>query len=167
MPVIFTWQKSAYAKKTNSNTIYNWLNDCCSIHIYHCSYLRWQETGRAESLSIAWQEITLHAISNQPVKCIYLMLDQKCDYPPEANNGHRNGNGEIDDDDEGTYEGMRFMTHWMWPIFDECCCFLFHLCYRRRAWHDRNLVCSTWWNQYWIDIRCNEAVSELASGPRA
>lgn len=78
------------------------------------SYLRWQETGREEGLSIAWQDVTLHAISNNPVKCIYLMLDQSCDYPAEANHGHRNGNGqlEIDEDDEGTCEG-RFNKHWI------------------------------------------------------
>lgn len=81
--------------------------------IVYNSYLRWQETGREEGLSIAWQDVTLHAISNNPVKCIYLMLDQSCDYPAEANHGHRNGNGqlEIDEDDEGTCEGM-FVKHW-------------------------------------------------------
>jgi len=71
-------------------------------------YLRWQETGRHEGISIAWQDITLHAISNNPVKCIYLMMDQRCDYPPEAiaANGNGNGNGRlsIEDDDEGTCE---------------------------------------------------------------
>lgn len=83
------------------------------LYIFHfvllkfVSYLRWQETGRHEGISIAWQDITLHAISNNPVKCIYLMMDQRCDYPPEAlaANGNGNGRATIEEDDEGTCEG--------------------------------------------------------------
>lgn len=79
----------------------------------YCSYLRWQETGRNEGISIPWQSITLHAISNTPVKCIYIMLDLRIDYPAVGNNGNGrandrpNGNGhpDEDDDDEGTCEG--------------------------------------------------------------
>lgn len=85
--------------------------------IFDFSYLRWQETGREEGISIAWESITLHAISSEPVKCIYIMLDVHIDYPPSQGNGRfhaNNGNddrmaqdGEIneDDDDEGTCEG--------------------------------------------------------------
>lgn len=78
--------------------------------------MRWQETGRDDGISIAWQSITLHAISNVPVKCIYIMLDVHIDYPPSQGNGriHANGDDEqmaededIDNnDDEGTYEGI-------------------------------------------------------------
>lgn len=76
--------------------------------------MRWQEIGREEGISIAWESITLHAISNEPVKCIYIMLDVHIDYPPSQGNGQlNNGNdermaqdGDIgdDDDDEGTCE---------------------------------------------------------------
>lgn len=78
------------------------------------SYLRWQETGREEGISIAWESITLHAISSEPVKCIYIMLDVYIDYPPSQGNGRMHGNdeqmaqdGDIeeDEDDEGTCEG--------------------------------------------------------------
>lgn len=72
------------------------------------SYLRWQETGREEGISIPWQNITLHAISSEPVKCIYIMLDNHVDYPTNlANgNGQRMANDpNDDDDDEGTCEG--------------------------------------------------------------
>lgn len=77
------------------------------------SYLRWQETGREEGISIPWQNITLHAISSVPVKCIYIMLDNYVDYPTNLANGNgHNGNGERmandpndDEDDEGTCEG--------------------------------------------------------------
>lgn len=73
--------------------------------------MRWQETGREEGISIPWQSITLHAISSEPVKCIYIMLDIHVEYPPT--NGHaNNGNAEQmedgandDDDDEGNCEG--------------------------------------------------------------
>lgn len=85
------------------------------VAFFPCSYLRWQETGREEGISIAWESITLHAISNEPVKCIYIMLDVHIDYPPSQGNGQlNNGNdermaqdGDIDedDDDEGTCEG--------------------------------------------------------------
>lgn len=73
------------------------------------SYLRWQETGRDEGISIPWQKVTLHAISSEPVKCIYVMLDTLVDYPPA--NGHGNGHDRMDegndnDDDEGNCEGM-------------------------------------------------------------
>lgn len=85
--------------------------------LFDCSYLRWQETGREEGISIAWESITLHAISSDPLKCIYIMLDVHIDYPPSQGNGRfhaNNGNdermaqdGDIDedDDDEGTCEG--------------------------------------------------------------
>ncbi|XP_031620446.1 methylosome subunit pICln [Contarinia nasturtii] len=74
------------------------------------NYLRWQETGREEGISIAWESITLHAISNEPnVKCIYIMLDVHIDYPRSQGNGHdermaQDGDIEEDDDDEGTCE---------------------------------------------------------------
>lgn len=75
--------------------------------------MRWQETGREEGISIEWESITLHAISSEPVKCIYIMLDVHIDYPPSQGNGQlNNGNdeemaqdNEEDDDDEGTCEG--------------------------------------------------------------
>lgn len=87
------------------------------INCLNYSYLRWQEIGREEGISIAWQSITLHAISSEPVKCIYIMLDVHIDYPPSQGNGQmhaNNGNdeqmaedGDIedDDDDEGTCVG--------------------------------------------------------------
>lgn len=88
--------------------------------------MRWQETGREEGISIAWESITLHAISSEPVKCIYIMLDVHIDYPPSQGNGRfhaNNGNndermaqdGDIDedDDDEGTCEGKQInYSHW-------------------------------------------------------
>lgn len=72
--------------------------------------MRWQETGRNEGISIPWQNITLHAISNEPVKCIYIMLDNFVDYPTNVanGNGHADQMAEDqneDDDDEGTCEG--------------------------------------------------------------
>lgn len=78
--------------------------------------MRWQETGREEGISIPWESITLHAISSEPVKCIYIMLDVYIGYPPSQGNGQHhanNGNddqmaqdGDIEeDDDEGTCEG--------------------------------------------------------------
>lgn len=83
------------------------------VLIMRSSYLRWQETGRAEGISIEWESISLHAISNEPVKCIYIMLDVHIDYPPSQGNGRLNGNNDVDmanehdeeDDDEGTCEG--------------------------------------------------------------
>lgn len=76
------------------------------------SYLRWQETGREEGISIEWESITLHAISSEPVKCIYIMLDVHIDYPPSQGNGQLNNGNDAnmaqnrdDDDDEGTCEG--------------------------------------------------------------
>lgn len=87
------------------------------LFISNRSYLRWQETGREEGISIAWESITLHAISSEPVKCIYIMLDVHIDYPPSQGNGRIHGNGndermaqdgdiDEDDDDEGTCEGI-------------------------------------------------------------
>lgn len=72
------------------------------------SFLRWQENGRDEGISIPWQNISLHAISNTPVKCIYIMLDARIDYPCGSNGngrGPEHRNGDDDDDDEGTCEG--------------------------------------------------------------
>lgn len=96
------WVKKTFANFTETIDIRGGL-----ISHWSNSYLRWQENGREEGLSIAWQDVTLHAISNNPVKCIYLMLDQSCEYPSGANNGNGNGNGRLedDDDDEGTCEG--------------------------------------------------------------
>lgn len=89
----------------------------CKFQLF-CSYLRWQEIGREEGISIAWESITLHAISSEPVKCIYIMLDVHIDYPHSHGNGHANngnddrmaqdGDVDDDDDDEGTCEGKRF-----------------------------------------------------------
>lgn len=80
--------------------------------VFPCSYLRWQENGRDEGISIPWQNVSLHAISNTPVKCIYIMLDLRIDYPSVGNNGNGNAHGnrngaanDDDDDDEGTCEG--------------------------------------------------------------
>lgn len=99
-----------------------------SLVPFDFSYLRWQETGREEGISIAWESITLHAISSEPVKCIYIMLDVHIDYPPSQGNGRfhaNNGNdeqmaqdGEIDedDDDEGTCEGKTSDTFLVCPI---------------------------------------------------
>lgn len=78
--------------------------------------MRWQESGREEGISIEWESISLHAISNEPVKCIYIMLDVHIDYPPSQGNGQlNNGNdeemaqdNEDDDDDEGTCEGKAY-----------------------------------------------------------
>lgn len=79
--------------------------------------MRWQETNTEEGISIPWLNITLHAISNEPVKCIYIMLDAHVDFPRNRGNGfngNQNGNGHIrnendideDEADEGTCEGM-------------------------------------------------------------
>lgn len=77
-----------------------------------------------------FNSITLHAISNEPVKCIYIMLDVHIDYPQSAANGqlpaNNNGNhdeqmaqdnGDIDgdDDDEGTCEGKN--RHYSFSLF--------------------------------------------------
>lgn len=87
--------------------------------------MRWQETGRAEGISIEWESITLHAISSEPVKCIYIMLDVHIDYPPSQGNGRlNNGNNDVDmaqeheedDDDEGTCEGK---NTYVWCL--SCC----------------------------------------------
>lgn len=118
------------------------------------SYLRWQETGREEGISIPWQNITLHAISSEPVKCIYIMLDNHVDYPTNLANGNGH-NGERmandpndDDDDEGTCEGnfhcddsflfssKKNIYHLMKSGY------FFSIC-RRRAANDRNLVYGT------------------------
>lgn len=101
---------------------------CCCFFLFSISfssYLRWQEIGREEGTSIAWESITLHAISSEPVKCIYIMLDVHINYPPSQGNGrhHPNNDEQIadgdvdeDDDDEGTCEGILILK------FFRCVC---------------------------------------------
>lgn len=70
----------------------------------------WQADGRNDGLSIPWTKISLHAISRDPVKCIYFMLDYRLLWPGviHERNGS-NGNGDVnendDDVDEGNYDG--------------------------------------------------------------
>lgn len=76
--------------------------------------MRWKGNDRDEGISIPWQSITLHAISNTPVKCIYIMLDVRIEYPATGNNGNGvDRNGDDDDfDDEGTCEGIHFLFYY-------------------------------------------------------
>lgn len=131
MPAYCTSQRSKYFLITHRtiqapNEII-WRLCACSVYflLRMGSYLRWQENGRDEGISIPWQNISLHAISNTPVKCIYIMLDTRIDYPCGTNgNGraHENRNGDDEDDDEGTCEGkMHYSFHirpfeWNWFI---------------------------------------------------
>lgn len=70
----------------------------------------WQADGRDDGLSIPWTKISLHAVSVDPVKCVYFMLDYRLLWPGviHERNGS-NGNGDLsendDDVDEGNYDG--------------------------------------------------------------
>lgn len=74
------------------------------------SSLLWQADGRNDGVSIPWTKISLHAVSVDPVKCIYFMLDYRLLWPGviQERNG-TNGNGDIseneDEVDEGNYDG--------------------------------------------------------------
>lgn len=75
----------------------------------------WQADGRADGLSIPWTKISLHAISRDPVKCVYFMLDYRVLWPGvihERNGSNGNGNASENDDDvdEGNYDGKYFLV---------------------------------------------------------
>lgn len=137
----------------------------CVCVLFH-SYLRWQEIGRAEGISIPWQKVSLHAISSDPIKCIYVMLDSLVDYP--ASNGHGNGHDRMDegndnDDDEGTCEGELVSTkknslHSPFSIVRYVC-----LCNRRRSANDRDLVLSTRREPHRRNFQCCETLPKSSS----
>lgn len=70
------------------------------------SSLLWQADGRDDGVSISWTKISLHAVSVDPVKCIYFMLDYRLLWP--------DGNGDIseneDNVDEGNYDGENYIV---------------------------------------------------------
>ncbi|XP_037049142.1 methylosome subunit pICln [Bradysia coprophila] len=83
--------------------------------------LLWQADGRTDGLSIPWTKISLHAISTDPVKCVYFMIDYRLQWPGvilERNGSNGNGNvSENDDDvDEGNYDDEDAEMTQMWLI---------------------------------------------------
>ncbi|XP_055373972.1 methylosome subunit pICln [Condylostylus longicornis] len=88
--------------------------------------LMWKPDDSLEGISMLWKQISLHGISNNPSKCIYLMLDHQLVwegvYDPSAANGNANGNAmeqEEDDDsenDEGNESGCQDDMTEMWLI---------------------------------------------------
>ncbi|KAJ6647929.1 Methylosome subunit pICln [Pseudolycoriella hygida] len=84
------------------------------------NFLLWQGDGRNDGISIPWTRISLHAISIDPVKCVYFILDYRLLWPNvvEHRNGNSNGNSSENDDevDEGNYEDDDEEMTQMWLI---------------------------------------------------
>lgn len=99
------------------------------------SVLCWKQNDRQDSVSIQWSDITVHAVSLVPSKCIYIMMDLNLEWPGvygngvpaenaplndmDVSNGHSDNDDSndsddnddnVDDDvDEGHFEGITFI----------------------------------------------------------
>lgn len=80
------------------------------------SAFMWRPEHRNDGISIPWTSVSLHAISAEPRRNIYMQLDFKLHWPgvyEEKNNNengnnamNENGNGHAaDDEDEGNVSG--------------------------------------------------------------
>lgn len=95
------------------------------------SSLHWKETGKEDGISVPWPKISVHAITSEPQKSIYLMLDFALVWPGvHEPNLHRNGNGhavDVDEEDEGHVDGWTLTKTWyyysilyIWGVFLFC-----------------------------------------------
>ncbi|XP_055534074.1 methylosome subunit pICln isoform X1 [Wyeomyia smithii] len=87
----------------------NLIGPAGELHLTECSLI-WSCDERNSSISIPWPRVGVQAISSNPEKCIYLMLDINLVWPGfydgrPQNNGNENGEGgreeEEDEHDEG------------------------------------------------------------------
>jgi chloride channel, nucleotide-sensitive, 1A len=80
---------------------------------FNFSDICWKNQESEEGFMIPWEKITVQAITQEPQRCVYFMIDVV--WPGESHrNGETNGNsddeGNGDDDDDASEESLAEIT---------------------------------------------------------
>lgn len=64
----------------------------CCLFLYGRAFV-WKPHGHEDGISLQWKDITMHAISNDPSRCVYMMIDFQLLWQGVHPVTHQNGNG--------------------------------------------------------------------------